>query len=98
MNQRTVVITLILVCLMAVVGLVELRGWEESEDEPDITPEKVLEPEPPPACFDIILHPVYHSRPGGNAFLLNKCTGDSWHWIPDTDEITRGVWFPVRRY
>ena len=77
MNQRTVVITLALICLMAVVGLVGLRGWTG--------PEKVSNP---PGCFDIEVNPITAKH----TFLVNKCTGETWQvqigfdndlvWVP----------------
>ena len=42
MNQRTVVIALVVICLMTVVGLVGLRGWAGLEKTSNS-----------PGCFDI---------------------------------------------
>ena len=96
MNQRTAVIVLVLVCLMTVIGLVEVRGWEDSESETELMPERESER---PGCYDIIMHPKF--SPGGasgRVFLLDGCTGNTWSWILDNEQISGGVWFPVRKY
>lgn len=101
MKQRATLIALALACLVTVVGLVELWGWEESEREPETARRPA--PERPAApvsgCFNIIMHPKYSPAiPSGRAFLLDGCTGNTWAWIPDNEEIAKGVWFPVRKY
>lgn len=75
MNQRTVVITLALICLMAVVGLVGLRGWAG--------PEKTSNP---PGCFDIEVHPVAARL----TFVVNRCTGETWQLQEGSDGASLG--------
>ena len=48
MKQRAVLIALVLVCLVTVVGLVEVRGWEESR-EGESRRHRATSPGPPSA-------------------------------------------------
>lgn len=93
MKQRAVLIALLLVCLMTVIGLVEVRGWEESEDEPDITPERVPKPKLPSSCFDIKVNP----KTARQTFLVNKCTGETWNAVRDGLDGPL-VWERMRKY
>jgi len=85
-NQRTVIIALILVCLMGMIGLVELRGWEGSE-------EKTERPSKPPGCFDIKANSVT----ARHTFLVNKCTGETWNAVREGLDGPL-VWERMRKY
>lgn len=93
MKHRAVLVALLLVGVMTVVGLVEVRGLEESEDEPHVTPEKALEPELASGCFDIKVNP----KTARQSFLLNKCTGETWNAVRDGLEGPL-VWERMRKY
>lgn len=85
MNQRTVVIALVLICLMAVVGLIGVRGWEG----PEKTSQRATDP---PGCYDIKVHPIA----ARHTYLVNRCTGDTWQLQRGSDETLS--WVPLRRY
>ena len=85
MNQRTVKITLVLICLMTVVGLVGLRGGAG----PQKTSERASDP---PGCFDIKVHPIA----ARHTYLVNRCTGETWQLQRGSDDALS--WMPLRRY
>ena len=85
MKQRAVLIALLLVCLVTVVGLIGVRGWEGPEKKPERA-------SAPPGCFDIKVHPVT----ARNTFLVNKCNGDTWLLVRDANEAL--AWEPMRKY
>lgn len=76
MNQRTVIITLILVGLMTVIGFFEVQGWQGKKASD------------PPGCFDIEVHPIAMR----STYLVDRCTGNTWQiqegvdgdlvWVP----------------
>ena len=84
MNQRTVVIALALICLLTVIGLVDVRGWEGSQSELDNEQAWASEHS---SCFEI----------RNNRFLLDKCSGKTWQLIAVSDTVTKTAWLPVRR-
>ena len=85
MNQRTVVIALVLICLMTVVGWVGLRGVAG----PQKTSERASDP---PGCFAVEVNPITAKH----TFLVNKCNGDTWQVQIGPDDSL--VWVPLRRY
>ena len=113
MKQRAILIALVLACLMTVVSLVELWGWEESEREPTTAVEAAA------GCFDIITQAEHTvdgrshgwGRGGGSggsgdldvntqtfALLLDKCSGATWLLGYQKQQPTGRAWFPLHKY
>ena len=75
MKQRAVLMALLLVCLMTVVGLVEVRGGKIQRTNQTSHRRKCWSRELPTGCFDIKVNP----KTARQTFLVNKCTGDTWN-------------------
>lgn len=85
MNQRTVVIALVFICLVTVVGWVGLRDGAGAQK----TSERASDP---PGCFDIKVNPVV----ARHTYLVNRCTGEAWQIQRGPDDALS--WMPLRRY
>ena len=85
MSKRTVVIALALICLMTVVGMIGVRGWEGSDKASEGASGS-------PGCFDIQTHPIA----ARHTYLVNWCTGETWQLQRGSDDNLS--WVPLKRY
>ena len=99
MKQRTVLIVVGCICLLAGIGMVQ-----ELESQP-------AQASSHGGCFDVTVHSEYAvggrgwSTGGSNvdvgavtyAVLLDRCSGNTWLLLDSKSETTKKAWFPIRR-
>ena len=98
MKQRTVLIVLGCICLLAGIGMVQ-----ELESQ-------TVQASSHGGCFDVTVHSEYAARGGGftggsnvdvgavtYAVLLDRCSGKTWLLLDSKSEATKKAWFPIRR-
>ena len=106
MKHRTMLTILAFICLVAAIGLIKVRGKEESKNEPEKESGATGT-----GCFDVVMHPEYTGNfSGGNfssgsmrvhtfAVLLDRCSGKTWLLIRDKNsQHTNRAWHPLHQY
>lgn len=104
MKHRTLLTILAFICLVAAIGLIKVRGKEESMDEPEKESGATGT-----GCFDIVMHPEYQHPSFSNfdgsmnahtfAVLLDRCSGKTWLLIRDKNsQPTNRAWYPLHQY
>lgn len=107
MKHRTLLTILTFICLVAAIGVIKVRGKEESKNEPENGSGATG-----PGCFDIVMHSEYEGSLGGLnivsrgsmdahtfAILLDRCSGKTWLLIRDKNsQHTNSAWYPLRQY